>query len=161
VRAAQAWHRSYESQEAFLRSVEPNRARYRRMLSPPDVQPVGPLERKPRPDVPGGKAEWLTLSLGLISAEALLVMPDDVSKPVPLVIAQHGIDSFPERVFGVADEENLYHDYGHALLRAGFAVLAPMNLSYVPNRNRIERLARLADTTLPGLELAANGKAAR
>jgi hypothetical protein len=28
-----------------------------------------------------------------------------------------------------------------------------MNLSYVFNRNRIERLARLADTTLPGLEL--------
>ena len=152
-RAAKAWHRSYESQEAFLRSVAPNRERYRRMFAPPDLQPSGPLERKPRPDIPGVKAEWLTLALGFIKAEALLVIPDNAAKPVPLVIAQHGIDSFPERVFGVDDDKNLYHDYGHALVRAGFAVLAPINLSYVPDRNRIERLARLADTTLPGLEL--------
>ena len=153
-RAAKAWHRSYESQAAFLRSVEPNRERYRRMFAPPDLQPSGPLERKPRPDIPGVKAEWLTLPLGFIKAEALLVIPDNAAKPVPLVIAQHGIDSFPERVFSVADDKNLYHDYGHALVRAGFAVLAPINLSYVPDRNRIERLARLADTTLPGLELS-------
>ena len=152
-RAAKAWHRSYESQDAFLRSVEPNRERYRRMFAPPDLQPSGPLERKPRPDIPGVKAEWLTLPLGFIKAEALLVIPDNAAKPVPLVITQHGIDSFPERVFSVADDKNLYHDYGHALVRAGFAVLAPINLSYVPDRNRIERLARLADTTLPGLEL--------
>ena len=152
-RAAKAWHRSYGSQAAFLKSVEPDRARYRRMFSPPDLEPAGPLERKQRPDIPGVTAEWLTLPLGFIKAEALLVIPDNVTRPVPLVIAQHGIDSFPERVFGVGDDESLYHDYGHALVRAGFAVLAPINLCFVPNRNRIERLARLADTTLPGLEL--------
>jgi len=151
-RAAKAWHRSYENQQAFLKSVEPNRERYRRIFSPPDLKPSGPLERKPVPIVPGVKGEWLTLPLGLIKAEALLVIPDDVTRPVPLIIAQHGIDSFPERVFAVADEGGLYHDYGHALVREGFAVLAPINLSFVPNRNRIERLARLADTTLPGLE---------
>jgi hypothetical protein len=152
-RAAKAWHRSYESQQAFLESVAPNRERYRRMFSPPDLNLTGPLERKPVPGIPGVKAEWLTLPLGLIKAEALFVVPDDVTGPVPLVIAQHGIDSFPERVFGVADDENLYHDYGHVLVKQGFAVLAPINLSFVPNRNRIERLARLADTTLPGIEL--------
>lgn len=151
-RAAKAWHRSYENEQAFLKSVEPNRQRYRRIFSPPDLKPTGPLERKPYPAVPGAKAEWLTLPLGLVKAEGVLVMPDNVTKPVPLVIAQHGIDSFPERVFGVGDDEGLYHDYGHVLVKAGFAVLAPINLSYVPNRNRIERLARLADTTLPGIE---------
>ena len=102
--------------------------------------------------IPGVKAEWLTLPLGGLKAEALLVVPDNVTKPVPLVIAQHGIDSYPERVFGVADDGNYYHDYGHILVNEGFAVLAPINLSYVPNRNRMERLARLADTTLPGIE---------
>jgi hypothetical protein len=50
--------------------------------------------------------------------------------------------------------QSLYHDYGHALVHAGFAVLAPINLSFVPNRNRIERLARLADTTLPDWSFA-------
>jgi len=152
-RATAAWHRSYTTERAFLESVEPNRQRYRRMIAPPDLVPTGPLERKPQPSIPGVNAEWLTLPLGLVKAEALLVIPDNVTKPVPLVIAQHGIDSFPERVFGVGDDQNLYHDYGHALVREGFAVLAPINLSFVPNRNRIERLARLADTTLPGMEL--------
>jgi hypothetical protein len=150
-RGAKAWHRSYASPQAFLESVEPNRNRYRRMLSPPDLKAVGPLERKAQ-SIHGIRAEWLSLPLGLIKAEALLAIPENASKPVPLIIAQHGIDSFPERVFGVGDDEGLYHDYGHALVSAGFAVLAPINLSFVPNRNRIERLARLADTTLPGLE---------
>ncbi len=150
-RAANVWHRSYASPQAFVESVEPNRQRYLRMLSPPDLKPVGPLERK-RQSIPGVAAEWLSLPLGFFKAEALLVIPENATKPVPLIIAQHGIDSFPERVFGVNDDEDLYHDYGHALVNAGFAVLAPVNLSFVPNRNRIERLARLADTTLPGLE---------
>ena len=150
-RAAKAWRRSYENQKAFLESVEPNRQRYRRMISPPDLKPSGSLQRKPN-SIPGVAAEWLTLPLNGLKAEALLVVPDNVTKPVPLVIAQHGIDSFPERIFGVADDGNYYHDYGHMLINKGYAVLAPINLSFVPNRNRIERLARLADTTLPGIE---------
>ncbi len=150
-RARKAWRRSYESQRAFLESVEPNRQRYRRIFPPPDLKPAGSLERKPL-SIPGVTAEWLTLPRDGLKAEALLVVPENVTKPVPLIIAQHGIDSFPERVFGVSDDGNYYHDYGHVLVNEGFAVLAPINLSYVPNRNRIERLARLADTTLPGIE---------
>src|SRR6516162_7051420 len=90
-RAATAWHRCYASREAFLKSVEPNRERYRRMFSPPDLKPAGPLERAQRPDIAGVKAEWLALPLGVIKAEALLVIPEGVNTPVPLVIAQHGI----------------------------------------------------------------------
>jgi len=37
-----------------------------------------------------------------------------------------------------------YHEYAKELLKAGFAVLAPMNLMSVERRNRIERLCRLA-----------------
>ncbi len=152
-RAAKAWNRSYVDIAAFLKSVQPNRERYRRMFAPPDLKPTGPLQRKPHPTLKGPRVEWLTLPLGDLKAEALLALPADTSKPVPLVIAQHGISSFPERVFGVDDPENLYHDYGHELVKAGFAVLAPFNLATVEKRNRLERLARLADTTLPGIEL--------
>lgn len=152
ARAAKAWNPSYDSTEAFLKSVEPNRRRYREIFSPPDLRPTGPLERKHHPMVRDIKAEWLTLPLGPLKAEALFVVPENGSKPIPLVIAQHGIGSFPEKVFGLADDRDLYHDYGHALVREGFAVLAPINLMSVEKRNRIERLARLADTTLPGIE---------
>jgi hypothetical protein len=152
ARAARLWQRSYTSVPAFLRSVEPNRRRYRAIFSPPPLERSGPVERKPSAAVPG--TEWITIPTGSLKAEALLAFPGEGSRPAPLVVAQHGIDSFPERVFGVDDPTNAYHDYGHALVKAGFAVLAPFNLRTVARRNRIERLARLADTTLPGLELA-------
>lgn len=154
ARASQTWRRSYESVEAFLKSVQPNRQRYYRMLSPPELKPSAPMRRAPHLLVPGIEAEWLTLPLGAVKAEALLVLPEAQSRPAPLVIAQHGIGSFPERVFGIDDAANQYHGYGRALVREGFAVLAPLNLRSVEKRNRIERLARLADTTLPGIEFA-------
>lgn len=151
-RAGKAWKRSYTSVPAYLKSVEPNRERYRKMLAPPDWKPTGKIERTPRPDI-APTAEWISLFLaGGLKAEALLAFPENTKGPVPLVIAQHGIGSYPERVFGLGDAENLYHDYGHALLKSGFAVLAPFNLAVIQNRNRIERLARLAGTTLPGME---------
>lgn len=153
-RAARSWNRVYTSIDAFLRSVEPNRRRYGRIFSPPAFVPAGPLERKPHEPLAALGAEWVSVPLGDLRAEALLVIPRDRSGPAPLVIAQHGISSFPERVFGIDDPDSLYHNYGSELVRAGFAVLAPFNLATIEKRNRIERLARLADTTLPGIELA-------
>src|SRR5574340_864640 len=97
ARAARAWRRSYTGVPAFLRSVEPNRARYRAIFSPPSFDRTGPAERKPSAAVPG--TEWITVPLGLLKAEALLAFPARTTKPAPLVIAQHGIGSFPERVF--------------------------------------------------------------
>ncbi len=151
-RAARMWHRDYSSPDALIISVGPNRERYRKMFNPPPLKPTGPLERKPDPLVSEVGGEWLTLPLGPLKAEGLLVIPNNVKGPVPLIIAQHGIGSTPEKVFGVEDAHNLYHDYGHVLVREGFAVLAPFNLATRPKRNRIERLARLGDTTLPGIE---------
>lgn len=150
-RASKRWNRSYASIDAFVKSVEPNRQRYRRMFAPPEFGPAGKATRTPSAAVPG--TEWLSIPLGPLKAEGILAFPDGARGPLPLVIAQHGIGSFPERVFGVDDPQRLYHDYGHELLKAGFAVLAPANLRGVEPRNRIERLARLAGTSLPGLEL--------
>ena len=154
-RAAKAWTRDYSSIEAFVRSVEPNRRRWRDVIKPPVLETSGELERRPHPPLAELEAEWLTLPLGGLTAEGLLVVPAGATpeKPVPLVIAQHGIGSFPERTFGLMDEGGAYHRYAEELVKAGFAVLAPMNLRSVQRRNRIERLCRLADTSLPGIEL--------
>jgi len=91
--------------------------------------------------------------VGPLTAEGVLVAPKQADGPVPLVIAQHGIGSWPERTFGLLDDGDAYHSYARQLVAAGFAVLAPMNLRSVERRNRIERLCRLADTSLPGIEL--------
>ncbi len=154
ARAAQSWQRDYSSPDAFQRSVEPNRARWREALRPPVLVKTGELARRPHPPLAELKAEWVTLPLGDLAAEAILVLPPGASPqhPVPLVIAQHGIGSTPETPFGLPTAA--YHSYARELTQAGFAVLAPLNLRFIERRNRIERLCRLANTSLPGIELA-------
>jgi hypothetical protein len=151
ARAAKAWNRDYSSPDALVRSVEPNRRRWEQVIKPPVLR-KGKLERKPYP-VQGIEAEWLTLHLGSITAEAILAFPKGASKnhPVPLVIAQHGIGSGPETTF---ENGKSYHAYAKALVDAGFAVLAPLNLRSIERRNHIERLCRMANTSIPGIELA-------
>ncbi len=153
ARAENAWNRDYSSIDAFQRSVEPNRIRWREILNPPDLRKTGPLTRKPHAYLTDIQAEWVELPLGPITAQGILVFPDNASKdnPVPIVIAQHGIGSYPESPFSLNNE--LYHAYARELLKAGFAVLAPMNLRSMEYRNYVERLCRLIDTTLPGIEL--------
>ncbi|NND05180.1 MAG: hypothetical protein HKN87_02270 [Saprospiraceae bacterium] len=154
TRASTAWKRDYGSTDAYQRSVAPNRERWRSILNPPQLQKSGPLSTEPHPDLKDIHAEWIELPLGPVSAQAILVFPENASAdhPVPLIIAQHGIGSFPETPF--ASGHKLYHAYARELLNAGFAVLAPLNLRSMPSRNYIERLCRLINTTLPGIELA-------
>jgi len=153
-RSAAAWQRDYSNVEAFLQSVEPNRERWNAILNPPELEKTGSLQKQPHPYLQDIQAEWVELPLGPVTAQAILVFPENASKenPVPLVIAQHGIGSYPETPFSLTNE--LYHAYGRELLESGFAVLAPMNLRSMAYRNYIERLCRLIDTTLPGIELA-------
>lgn len=153
ARAGKAWNRDYSSPDALVRSVAPNRLRWEKeVIKPPVLQKTGPLIRKPY-DLVGTAGEWLELPLGNISARAVIAYPKGARKgsPVPLVIALHGIGSGPETPF---ENGKSYHAYAQALLDAGFAVLAPLNMRTIPRRNNIERLARLADVSLPGIELA-------
>ncbi len=152
-RASDAWNRDYSSIDAFKRSVEPNRERWRAILNPPVLRKTGPLKKELHPYLKDIHAEWVELPLGPVTAEGILVFPHNASKdhPVPIVIVQHGIGSTPEKTFEIGQQN--YHAYARELLKAGFAVLAPMNLRSMARRNYVERLCRLIDTTLPGIEL--------
>ena len=150
-RASKLWNRDYSSIDAFNRSVEPNRRRWESVvIKPPLLTKTGPLNKRPY-TVEGIRGEWIELPLGLISAEAFLAFPEgaDKQKPVPIIVVQHGIGSTPETPF----RTGAYHEYAKELLKAGYAVLVPFNLRTVESRNRIERLCRLADVSLPGIEL--------
>jgi len=50
-----------------------------------------PLEVRPHQPLAALGGQWLTLPLGPLNAEALLVIPTAAEGPVPLVIAQHGM----------------------------------------------------------------------
>lgn len=155
ARAAGQWNRDYQNVEAFLKSVEPNRAGWRKVVKPPELPKTGPAKRAPHPPLASLKAEWITVPLGGLTAEGIFVVPGGATpqQRVPLVIVQHGIGSFPERNFGLLDNGDAYHSYARELVKNGFAVLTPLNLRSVERRNRIERLCRLADMSLPGIEL--------
>jgi hypothetical protein len=151
-RVSRLWNRDYSTIDGFKRSVESNRHRWKTVvIKPPVLKKTGALIKRPY-TVEGVNGEWIELPLGLIKAEAFLAFPEKVDKrkPVPVIIVQHGIGSTPETPF----RQGGYHAYAKELLKEGYAVLVPFNLRTIDSRNRIERLCRLADISLPGIELA-------
>jgi dienelactone hydrolase len=151
-----AWHRDYSSEEAFLRSVEPNRERWRRALG--DFGPAtGRLHVRVAPFLEDDDmvARWVSIRvLDGFDGHAILALPRRREGAVPLVICQHGIGSSPERCFGFADDPPLYHAFARRLVAAeGYAVLAPQNITEAAPRARVHRLALMLGGTLWGLEM--------
>ena len=150
------WNRDYSSLEAFTASVEPNRQRWQKAVGDfgePDADMAPMFE--PFAENEHFTAQWVTINLyGSLRGRAVLATPKKASPPYPLVVCQHGIGSSPERVFGFGDDAGLYHHYGQRVAEAGYAVLAPFNITTGPARARLVRLCVLLGKTLWGLEIA-------
>ncbi|PSL00404.1 hypothetical protein CLV30_11664 [Haloactinopolyspora alba] len=155
ARAASAWARDYTDPGAYARSVEANLRRWARFLGTPGLVADGPAEIEPHPVRDGVTASWVRLPLsGGLTAEAVLAVPDGAER-APLVVFQHGIASAPESAFDPPGESGSgYHECAVALLRAGFAVLAPFNVAGIEERNRLQRLAWMDGRLIEGIELA-------
>jgi len=152
-RAADAWHRDYSDIRVYLASIEPNRRQWRALLNPPALKPTGPAQTRPFAALADVNGQWISVPLGGFDAEGILAVPDGAAdKPVPVVIAPHGLGGFPEAVFGLA-QNAYYHGYGRRLVEEGFAVLAPAAACGKESRNRLERMCRLGGMTLSGIEL--------
>ncbi len=155
-RREQLWKRDYSSIETYLKSVEPNRRRWREILGEFDSHGVDfSAEWQPFLENNRVLARWLTIQAAPgLAARAIFAIPKQTaSRPVPLVICQHGIGSSPERVFGFDDPENVYKAYGRALAEEGFAVVAPLNTSGHEPRARLVRMCTMLGKTLWGLEI--------
>lgn len=152
---ARTWHRDYSSPDAYLRSVEPNRRAWRDVLGHFEDDAAAEPKVRTRPFHDGEQyhAEWVQFEFlpGVVS-RAVVAVPKGAASPPPVVICQHGIGSSPFHIFGCVDPHDAYGAYGLALVRAGFAVLAPANRTTGPGRNRLERIAHLCGCTLYGLE---------
>jgi len=152
-RASKYWNRDYSSIQAFLKSVEPNRARWLEALGDFNLPKGRLLAEEQFMQTEHFVAKWICLQLTeKICARAILALPRGIDE-VPLVICQHGIGSSPERVFGFDDPEGLYRAFGKRLAEKGFAVLAPLNITEAAPRARYTRLALLLGKTLWGLEI--------
>lgn len=155
-RAERCWQRDYSSPAAYQASVQPNRARWLAAVGDfgdpdPDLAPL----IEPFAENEHFVAHWVTINLyGGLRGRGVLALPKRGQKPYPLVVAQHGIGSSPEIVFGLHDDAELYHAYGQRLVEAGYAVLAPCNVTGGKPRERLTRLCVMLGQTLWGLEIA-------
>lgn len=154
-RQEQYWQRDYSSLESFAKSVEGNRQRWRETIGlfEGDDSELDPV-LEPWCETEDFSAWWV--SIGLLAGlrgRAILALPKGNKEKRPLVIAQHGIGSSPERVFGLDDPSDIYKGYGRRLVEEGFAVIAPMNITQGAPRARLERLCKLLGKTLWGLEI--------
>ena len=152
------WARDYSSIDAYLRSVEPNRDRWRQAVGLFDdfSAPMAPLVE---PFMEDDKilAQWVTITLkDNFRARGVLGLPKDRldGEPLPVVLCQHGVSSSPERVFGFDDESDIYHAYGRRLIEDGYAVFAPLKITMAKPLARINRLCLMLGGTVWGLEIA-------
>jgi dienelactone hydrolase len=155
-RKAAYWHPDFSSPEAYLASVEPNRARWRQALGvfePRDADLQPRLYPFCEDDAIIGHWVEVRLDDGLW-ARAVFARPKRPAGPLPLVVAHHGIACSPEHVFGLVPAAEYYAGFGQRLARDGYAVLAPLQTTTAGARSRFDRLCRLLGLTVHGLEVA-------
>ncbi len=146
------WHRDYTSADAYRKSVEPNRARLRRIIGVVDER-VPPSELELVATHSGSKvasrsargrslAERETTSDGLIAesehvrvyavrwgvldgveAEGLLLEPK--GEPIAQIVALPDADVSPEMLVGLADGVPVESQFARRLAEAGCRVLVP------------------------------------
>ena len=162
ARPETAWTRDYSSEDAYVESVEPNRMRWRQALGSfgPFREPMAPLV-EPCLETDSIRAEWVTIELkGNFRGRGVLAMPKNrpAEARLPVVLCQHGAGSSPERVLGFDDDGEIYHAYGRRLVEAGYAVFAPLKVTFAEPRSRVDRLCILLGGKIWGLEIAATAR---
>jgi len=152
--AQSTWQLDYSSLPHYEASCETHRQRWSQTVG--EFAFAAPFNARYEPffedDVALGQWLYIDLDNGF-TARAALVLPKQHQGKLPLVIAQHGVSSSPERAFGFNDTKGYYHSFGHALVAAGYAVLAPSNITTSGPRARLQRLCLLLGKTLAGLEV--------
>lgn len=149
--------RNYSSIEKYLASIEPNRKRWLETLGDFSEGASENFEVEEESFLDDEKVitKWISIKLfGKLRGRAILGLPKEKNKLFPLIICQHGYSSCPDgSVFGLIDKANFYDKYGYRLVKEGFAVLAPLNITLGEPRNRCERMAHLLGKSLFGLEI--------
>lgn len=149
------WARDYSSLEKYAESVAPHREAWANAVGLFDLTVQSEPKKAPFFETDRAVGYILTVELDEgFCARAALAIPKGKEGPFPLIIAQHGISSSPERVFGFIDNSGIYYGYGMRLVEAGYVVLAPLHITEIPARSRQNRLCLMLGKTLFGLEIS-------
>ena len=149
------WERDYTSLRAYEKCMDPYRENWRETIGEIKVESEFQPEMEPffEDDISVGESVSINV-LPDLKARAVLALPKNKTGPLPLVVALHGMLGSPSVVFGFKDpQEAAYHGYGRALLKKGFAVLAPVSINESTPRIRVHRLSMLLGSSITGLEI--------
>ncbi|HZT41275.1 MAG TPA: dienelactone hydrolase family protein [Chthonomonadaceae bacterium] len=130
------WQRDLASPEAYARSIEPNRARFRKMLGvvdarePAAMRMEAPVLESGRPEAAAGAGasykvyavRWSVLRG--VEGEGLLLQPDRA--PLADVVALPDCDQTPEMLVGMAPGVPLESQFARRLAENGCRVLVPV-----------------------------------
>jgi dienelactone hydrolase len=152
---ARRWNRDFSSLEAYEASVAPNREHLRDLLG------GWPWER--------GDLEIETIKIGKcdaysvtrvfftvfedVRADFLLLIPEGLTTPAPVVMAMHGLGNTPEDACGFVEDLGPYNAFGSRLAEAGYVVAAPRMMGGADWRNWLYRKAMLMGENLFGAEM--------
>ena len=154
LRPAQ-WPRRFDSVEAYLAAVEPQRARLRQALGLEHAFPRGSERLVLSPVGASGRyfverVAWQPWQQ--LTCEALLVRADH--QPRPTVLCAHGLNASPEQFLGL-QPGGVTQPLATALLAQGVNLLLPRLVAGWPARTRLARKARLLGLEWVGLEVLA------
>ncbi|MCS6863265.1 MAG: dienelactone hydrolase family protein, partial [Abditibacteriales bacterium] len=131
VRRAAHWRRDCTSHENYVRSIEPNRQRFRRIIGA--VDPREPVEVQllatpTRPALVGAGAGFKVYAVRWnvfknVDAEGLLLQPN--KKPVANVVALPDCDWTPEALVGLTPGVPAQSQFARRLAESGCRVLIP------------------------------------
>jgi dienelactone hydrolase len=155
-RSENFWNRDYSSIENYLNSVKEARKLWKEFLGDFSEYYADDFQPENEKIFEDENCEMFFISIQVykkMRGYALMGYPKNAKSPYPLVIAQHGISSSPFHVMGFYDHGNLYHGFGMELLKKGYAVMAPFNITLAPSRARLQRMCILMRKSLPGLEV--------
>lgn len=126
------WHRDFSSREAYEKSIEPNRKRFRKYIgvvdqrTPPVMQRIGENDN-PEKVAETGKysvyqVRWSVLQN--VYGEGLMLVPK--GKTAGYVVAVPDADQTPEQITGLAGGINPEAQYARRLAENGFQVIVPV-----------------------------------
>ncbi len=152
---ARRWHRDFSSLAAYEASVAPNREHLLTLLG------GWPWERGEL--APDGlvidRCAAYTVSRVFITIfedvrlDFLLLVPNGLTGPAPVIIAQHGLGSTPEDACGFVPDPGCYNAFGSRLAEMGYVVAAPRMMGPASRRNWLYRKAMLMGENLFGAEM--------
>jgi len=156
-RRAALWRRDLSSREAYEKSIDPNRERFRRLIGAVDVRlPAGALEYTASTTEPSLVAETDRYSVHAVRwpvfegvfGEGLLLQPK--GQPLARIVALPDADQTPEMIAGLAPGVSSDHQFARRLAESGCQVLAMTLIDRKDTWSGSERIKRF--TNLPHRE---------